>query len=116
MWEATGRGTFKPSNALFLDDFAEDFGSISNIEIAREPTEKDNFDQSFWTKVQEAFIHSHPVHNKLQFADDDENLQGSIGINPSKTEQHDWSKLRKICKCVQKMESCKLQPQEVRDT
>ena len=79
-------------------------GNIGDIATAAgQLTEKDKFDEFFWTKVQQAFIQPPPVHDKSQ-SEDDEHLQGSIGIDPLKMEQHDWSKLRKIHKDVKKDE------------
>ena len=101
---------FRLLNTLFSDEFAKEFGNTGNIATARRLTDKDEFDKSFWTKVQEVFIRS--ILLKLT---DDKPLQGNIGINPLKTKQHDWSKLRDIHRGVEKkMDDRQLQLQKVR--
>ena len=57
---------FRPLNMLFSDEFAEEFGNISSVTMAGELTKKDKSSETFWTKVQQVFIHHHPVHGKSQ--------------------------------------------------
>jgi len=83
-------------NLLFSDDFADDFATVGN---AATKSELDagvaGNNKGFWLKIQTVYIKSHPVYDRLQFADD--KFFVNTAIDPGENVQsHDWKKLRSI--------------------
>ena len=74
---------FGMPNILLSGKLAKGFELNGDVATMGELTIEEKNDMLFWTGVQEAFINSHPVHDKLQFTDD-QHLNGNIGVNPSK--------------------------------